>query len=96
VQWRAVAGVAVLATWLACLAALATGTYVCFDPATGRRGIDALDHCASHSPLGLPLSVSDNVPLASFVVVPIALALLWWPWRPWRSVRVDRSRAPRH
>jgi hypothetical protein len=80
---RAVAGFVLLAAWLAFLAALATGNDVCFDPATGRSGIDALGHCASHRPLGLGLTVSDDVPLASFGVVPVALALLWWPWRPW-------------
>ena len=82
---RAVAGFALLAAWLAFLAALASGDNVCFDPATGLSGIDALGHCASHRPLGLPLTVSDDVALRSFVVVPVVLALLWWPWRPWRS-----------
>jgi hypothetical protein len=85
VRWRALTGFALLATWLAFLAALATGDNVCFDPATGFSGIDALGHCASHRPLGLPLTVADDLPLASFVVVPISLALLWWPWRPRRS-----------
>ncbi len=84
---RAVAGFALLATWLAFLAALATGNDFCFDPATGFRGIDALGHCASHRPLGLPLTVSDDIPVASFVFVPVALAVLWWPWRPWRGMR---------
>ena len=73
-----------LAAWLAFLAALATGDNFCFDPATGFHGIDALGHCASHRPLGLPVTVSDEIALASFAVVPVALALLWWPWRPWR------------
>ena len=82
---RAVAGFVLLAAWLAFLAALASGDNVCFDPATGLSGIDALGHCASHRPLGLPLTVSDDVALGSFVVVPVVLALLWWPWRPWRS-----------
>jgi hypothetical protein len=68
-RWRAVAGFALFATWLAFLAALAMGTNVCFDPDTGLGGIDALAHCASHRPLGLPLTVSDDVPLALFVVV---------------------------
>jgi hypothetical protein len=66
-------------------AALATGDKGCFDPATGFGGIDALGHCASHRPLGLALTVSDDVPLASLAGVAVALALLWWPWRPWRS-----------
>jgi hypothetical protein len=87
---RAIAGFGVFAAWLVFLAALATGDNVCFDPATGRSGIDALGHCASHSPLGLPLTVSDDMPLASFVVVPVALALLWWPWRPWRPAGLRR------
>jgi hypothetical protein len=84
-RWRAVTGFGLLAAWLAFLAALATGNDVCFDAATGSRGIDALGHCASHRPLGLSLTISDDVPLASFVVVPVVLGLLWWPWRPWRS-----------
>jgi hypothetical protein len=83
-RWRAVSGLLLCVTWLAFLAALTTGDNVCFDPATGLSGIDALGHCASHAPLGLPLTVSDDVAIASFVVVPLALALLWWPWRPWR------------
>jgi hypothetical protein len=84
-RWRAVSGFALLAAWLAFLAALATGDNVCFDPATGFSGIDALGHCATHAPLGLPVAIPDDIPIASFVVVPVALALLWWPWRPWRS-----------
>jgi hypothetical protein len=79
-------------TWFAFLAALATGDNTCLDPDTGLSGIDALDHCATHAPLGLPVTVADDVPLASFVIVPIALAVLWWPWRPWRD---QRSRQPR-
>jgi hypothetical protein len=71
--------------WLAFLGALATGNNFCFDPTTGFSGIDALGHCASHGPLGLPVTVSDDVAVASFVVVPVALAALWWPWWPRRS-----------
>jgi hypothetical protein len=82
---RAVGGLVLLATWLAFLTGLATGDNVCFDPATKLTGIDALGHCASHHPLGLPVTIPDDVPIASFIVVPAALAALWWPWRPWRS-----------
>jgi hypothetical protein len=78
------AGFALLATWLTFLGALATGDNLCFDPATGLSGIDALGHCASHRPLGLPLTVSVDIPLASFALVPVALSVLWWPWRPRR------------
>ena len=89
VNRRAIAGVALLALWLAFLAAVATGHDYCFDPATGRSGIDALDHCASHHPLGLPVVIDDDVVLWSFLLVPVALAVVWWPWRPWR--RRDRK-----
>jgi hypothetical protein len=81
---RAIAGGALLALWFAFLAALATGHNYCFDPATGRSGIDALDHCATHHPLGLPVVIGDHAVLWSFVLMPAALAVLWWPWRPWR------------
>jgi hypothetical protein len=69
---------------MAFLAAYATGDNFCVDPATGRSGIDALDHCASHQPLGLGVTISDAWPLWSFVIVPLGLAVIWWPYRPWR------------
>lgn len=88
---RAIAGLVLLATWLAFLGALSTGHDYCYDPATGMSGIDALSHCASHHPLGLPVTVSDDIPDTSFVVVPPLLAVIWWPWRPWRSSRRRRE-----
>jgi hypothetical protein len=93
---RTVAGVAVFVLWLAFLAAYGSGGLWCFDPATGRSGIDALDHCASHNPLGLNVAIRDTWPLASFLVVPPMLALIWWPHRPWRAVRRDDGLAHRH
>src|SRR3954453_17864516 len=82
---RPLAGIALLVLWLAFLGAYATGSEYCFDPGTGQSGIDALNHCASHHPLGLPLVVSDNWPLLSFALVPALLAVIWWPYRPWRA-----------
>ena len=82
---RALLGFALFALWLAFLAFYATGDLYCFDAATGRSGIDALNHCASHEPLGLPVSISDVWPLCSFAVVPVLLAAIWWPYRPWAS-----------
>jgi hypothetical protein len=81
---RAIAGFIVFALWLGFLAFYSTGDTFCFDPATGRSGIDALDHCASHEPLGLDVAISDTWPIVSFAIVPGALAVLWWPYRPWR------------
>lgn len=94
VNRRAIAGVALVALWFASLAALSTGHNYCFDAATGRTGIDALDHCATHHPLGLSVVIDDHAVFWSFVLVPAALAVLWWPWRPWRR-RAKASRAER-
>src|SRR3954451_24062020 len=82
---RAIAGFGVFVLWLGFLALFATGDLSCFDPATGRSGIDALDHCASHHPLGLRMRISDAWPFWSFVIVPALLVVIWWPYRPrWR------------
>jgi hypothetical protein len=68
---------------MAFLAAYGTGDLSCFDPETGRSGIDALDHCASRNPLGFDIRIPDTWPYLSFVLVPLALAVIWWPYRPW-------------
>jgi hypothetical protein len=73
---------------MAFLAWYGSGDLYCFDPKTGRGGIDALDHCASHGPLGLKVAIPDAWPFVSFAVVPVLLALIWWPYRPWRGRRV--------
>jgi hypothetical protein len=82
---RAVLGFALFALWLGFLAVYATGDLSCFDPATGRSGIDAFGHCASHHPLGLNVNISEDWPLWSFAIVPPLLAVIWWPYRPWRT-----------
>jgi hypothetical protein len=74
----------VFVAWLAFLALYLGGDSYCYDPETGRRGIDAFGHCAAHDPFGLPLTLSDNLAFWSFAVVPLVLAALWWPYRPWR------------
>src|SRR3954451_24504929 len=82
---RALAGVAVFVLWLSFLALFGSGDLYCFDETTGRSGIDALDHCASHHPLGLNVAIAEAWPLASFAVVPVLVAVLWWPFRPSRA-----------
>jgi hypothetical protein len=84
---RALAGFGLFVLWLAFLAVFLSGDTYCHDPATGETGIDALDHCVSHHPLGLSLDIEDDWPLWSFVVMPLALGVVWWPWRPWRKPR---------
>jgi len=73
--------------WLAFLALYALGDDYCFDAATQRSGIDALGHCASHHPLGLPLVLQEDWAFWSFFGVLPLLAWVWWPWRPWRPAR---------
>jgi hypothetical protein len=80
---RAIAGLAVFVTWIAFLALYASGDLYCYDPGTGRSGIDALDACASHHPLGIHVTIADTWPFWSFAIVPLLLAVIWWPHRPW-------------
>jgi hypothetical protein len=81
---RAIAGFALFVLWLAFLSLYLVGDSYCYDSATGNSGIDALGHCATHEPLGLPLVIGDGWAFLSFAVVPLALGMIWWPYRPTR------------
>jgi len=82
---RPALGIALFVLWAFIVSAFAIGDVHCYDAATGQRGIDALDHCAWYEPFGLPLQIQDEVMLVVSVGVLGCIALVWWPYRPWRK-----------
>lgn len=81
---RAIAGFVVFVVWAFLVGAFALGDVHCYDPATGQQGIDALDDCAWYHPFGLSGQIEDDVVFGVSFAVLACLALIWWPYRPWR------------